>query len=58
MNDRPPTAKDSDKADRRADTAPPADEKVANNALRPPRESHDNLAQRAEWFRRRTGGGD
>jgi hypothetical protein len=55
---KPPPAKDSDKADQGADTAPSADEKVANNALRPPREGPDNLAQRAEWFRRRTGGGE
>jgi hypothetical protein len=56
MNNKPSPTEDSKKTDRRVDSDPPADENVNERALRQVREGHENLAQRAEWFRRRTGG--
>jgi hypothetical protein len=55
MNDKPvksPSA-DSKKAER--DTGRATDADLTKNAPRPVREGPENLDQRAEWFRRRTG---
>ena len=50
---RPATGK---KKTEKADSNRPIDAGLTENPRRPVREGPDNLRQRAEWFRRRTGG--
>jgi hypothetical protein len=47
--------KDSKSANRKPDAGRSRDRDVTKNTLRPAREGPDNLRQRAEWFRRRSG---
>jgi hypothetical protein len=47
--------KDSKNANREADAARSRGQSGTKNALRPVREGPDNLRQRAEWFRSRSG---
>jgi hypothetical protein len=56
VSNKPSATEDPKKTDRPVDSDSPADENVNKRAPRPVGEGHDNLAQRAEWFRRRTGG--
>jgi hypothetical protein len=49
-------SENSKKADRGIDSDHSVDENVTKKALRPVVEGPENLRQRAEWFRRRTGG--
>jgi hypothetical protein len=58
MNSKPGKSapEDSKKPDRGVDSDRPVDANVTKNTVRPVREGPENLRQRAEWFRRRTGG--
>jgi hypothetical protein len=58
MNSKPDKSapEDSKKPDRGVDSDRPVDANVTKNTVRPVREGPENLRQRAEWFRRRTGG--
>jgi hypothetical protein len=48
-------AKDSRNANQEADADRSRDADVTKNTPRPVREGPENLRQRAEWFRRRSG---
>jgi hypothetical protein len=48
-------AKDSRNANQEAAADRPRDEGATKSTLRPVREGPENLRQRAEWFRRRSG---
>jgi hypothetical protein len=58
MNSKPgkPAPEDSKKPDQGVDSDRPVDANVTKNTVRPVREGPENLRQRADWFRRRTGG--
>jgi hypothetical protein len=47
---------ESKKTDRKVDSDQAADGSANKKTLRPVSEGPENLSQRAEWFRRRTGG--
>jgi hypothetical protein len=52
---RPATSKKKTKKTKKADGNRPIDAGLTENPRRPVREGPDNLRQRAEWFRRRSG---
>jgi hypothetical protein len=58
MNNKPGKSprEDSKKTDREVVSDQAADKSVTKKPLRPAGEGPENLRQRAEWFRRRTGG--
>jgi hypothetical protein len=58
MNNKPDKSppEDSKKADVKVDSDHSVEKKGTKNTLRPVREGPENLRQRADWFRRRTGG--
>jgi hypothetical protein len=51
-----PPQRESKRTERTVDSDQAADGSANNKTLRPVGEGPENLRQRAEWFRRRTGG--